>query len=257
MKHRNSAFTLLELLIVVAILAVLVALAMPFYQDYLTRAKIAAAKADLATFQKAFATHDQMEDLPIHVDDDAFIKVIGKYLQDFRTITTQKLPRDPWGREYQIDIGAGAIYSMGPNGLAESTAPSRFAGGDDILVTWKPQFFIVDAKVVEDGKSVEITFSRKIAGPTETDPAADEGEITAVGGTVAVPTAPTGTSISKVADTKLLVGFAEKVYAGDLTIADDANIFALDGKKLDDGDKNPDNTEAHIFEILLPAAPES
>jgi prepilin-type N-terminal cleavage/methylation domain-containing protein len=54
-KKGKSGFTLLELLVVVGILAALVALALPFYQDYVNQSKLTAAEADLQTFKKALA----------------------------------------------------------------------------------------------------------------------------------------------------------------------------------------------------------
>lgn len=252
MNKRNSAFTLLELLIVVVIIAVLAALAMPFYQDYVARSKFSAAKDDLATFQKAFAAYDQLEDMPIKTSTvDPFVTLIGKYLQDFRVNQTQKLPLDPWGRSYQIDVAEGVIWSMGPNGLDESsTDPGtllrkafRFAGttGDDILTTWKPQFYIVDAKAIEDLKTVEITFSRKVI-PAVVDPATNVTATTFPAGGVAG-------AAQRVSDTVFRILFSEPLATGDLTFLNAAKVTAMDGKVLNNGDTKPDNTAANVFPL--------
>ena len=160
--RRSQGFTLLELLIVVGVLATLVALALPFYQDYLTQSRQAAAEADLQTFQKALAMYDQLE--PTMYNSSNFLGLIGKYMQDFRKSDGQISPVDPWGREYIIIPQSGAIVSYGPDGIAGASYDHnvRLAGGDDILVTWKPPFFVSAARAIS-ARAVEVTFSRKIA----------------------------------------------------------------------------------------------
>ena len=53
--RRNSGFTLIELMIVIAIVAILVAIALPAYQDYTIRAKVGEGLAQAAAAKTAVA----------------------------------------------------------------------------------------------------------------------------------------------------------------------------------------------------------
>jgi len=51
---KQQGFTLIELMIVVAIIAILAAIALPAYQDYVSKSKVTAALADLASHKTQF-----------------------------------------------------------------------------------------------------------------------------------------------------------------------------------------------------------
>ncbi|MEW6711121.1 MAG: prepilin-type N-terminal cleavage/methylation domain-containing protein [Candidatus Riflebacteria bacterium] len=234
MKQNKKGFTLLELLVVVGILAALVALALPFYQDYVNQSKLTAAQADLQTFKKALTMYDQMERTPFVGTD--FRILIGKYLQDFRITAAQQRPNDPWGVEYRFETLAGTVTSGGPDGTITTAATAREAAGDDILVTWKPAFFVSGARAINQN-IVEISFSRMVNSSTVV--AGDFSINNGIG-------APS--SVQKVSNTvfRLITAnmSAPTTYA--LTITD-GSISALDGKVIAAADLKPDTTAANVI----------
>lgn len=224
-NKSRSGFTLLELLVVVGILAALVALALPFYQDYVNQSKLTAAEADLQTFKKALAMYDQLE--PTMFASNDMTKLIGKYLQDYRTFAGQTNPVDPWNTDYFISVREGIILSHGPDGIrdtVDAALPNRRALDDDLLVTWKPPFFVSGARGINP-TTIEISFSRKLSGPP-----------------TATVNAVAPSSVQKVSDTVYRL-----VLAAAMTKGTPYNIVVTaatsqDGKP--SFDPNPDGTDA-------------
>ena len=127
---KKHAFTLIELLIIITIIAILVGVALPYYQDYIKQAKLAKAEHELDIIKEALIKHDTMEEFPFQHDELRYL--IGNYLQD--------LPRDPWGRDYKIDWVKGMVWSEGPDFTDEY---------DDIKVEYKPALTLQKATWID------------------------------------------------------------------------------------------------------------
>ena len=102
-RRRTKAFTLIEIMVVVAILGILAATIVPQFMGTKYEAKVSAAKSHIATIASA------LEQFNVHMDryptPDEGLKVLtekpagenskwrGPYLQQMRD--------DPWGHPYQ------------------------------------------------------------------------------------------------------------------------------------------------------------
>ena len=135
---NKRAFSLLELLIVVAIIAVLVGVALPYYQDYIKDTKKVKAKHELDVIKQALIKYDTFEDRTFQTNDLRVL--LGRYLQD--------LPRDPWGRDYKVDYIKGQVSSGGPNNQTTN---------DDIVVDYKPPLTLQSALWVDSDKNRHIS----------------------------------------------------------------------------------------------------
>jgi general secretion pathway protein G len=124
---RNRGFSLLELLIIILIIALLVAVAIPQFADFKLRSQRTKAKQDIDVIVSAVALFEQEEGLTLwsyaKIQDTA-----GTFTASERTIPTllvgpylKKLPADPWGNAYILDAECGYVLSKGKNGVELQT----------------------------------------------------------------------------------------------------------------------------------------
>ena len=139
---RRRAFTLIELMLVLVILATLSAIVVPRLVGHSKRAKIIATATQIADFGTALDTFEiglsrypsTVEGLYALIDrpasDGAQDDWNGPYL------SKNVVPLDPWGNEYQYrcpgqyNPDGYDLYSYGPDGKL---------GGDDDITNWSEE----------------------------------------------------------------------------------------------------------------------
>lgn len=143
MLRRSKAFTLLEVLMAVAILGVAISISIPIYSGYKLKINNAIAVKDIVNIQVAVESYNQANDV---------------YPPSLAAVNMNLL-LDPWGNPYQYlnldgaPIGAIRkdqalvpintdydLYSMGPDGL--SVAPLTAAMSRDDIVRGNDGNFI-------------------------------------------------------------------------------------------------------------------
>ena len=134
-KRSARAFTLVEMLLVLVILAVLAAIVIPKFAGRSQQAKEAAAKTEISGFSVALDAFEV--DTGFYPQGSAGLNALmeqpgnaqnwkGPYL-------SKNIPADPWGNAY--------IYSYpgknNPKGYdLSSSGPDGRAGGDDDITNW-------------------------------------------------------------------------------------------------------------------------
>lgn len=136
----RKAFTLVELLIVVAIIAVLVGAVLPYFENYVKDTKIAKARHELDIFKEALIKYETLEDTRYVSTSTALL--IGRYVQN--------ITFDPWGRSYEVNPGRGYIMSRGSDNQSTS---------DDIIVDYKPPLTLTKAVWIDSDNNSHITTS--------------------------------------------------------------------------------------------------
>jgi general secretion pathway protein G len=125
---KHTGFTLLELLVVVAIIALLAGYVAPRYLNQLNKSEVSAARAQIDAFTKAldqyridvgrYPTTEQGL-MVLYRQPGGEPKWAGPYL-------AKEPPLDPWGRPYEYRAGSAQgkdfeIVSRGKDGAAGGT----------------------------------------------------------------------------------------------------------------------------------------
>ncbi len=137
-NHRKpSAFTLIELLLVLVILASLAAIVVPKFARRTEQANVTSAKTQIASFETALETFEiDLGRYPTNTEGlNALVEkpsALEKWKEPY--LRRNSIPKDPWGNEYvykqpgQYNEYSYDLYSMGADGQQ---------GGEDDISNWE------------------------------------------------------------------------------------------------------------------------
>lgn len=127
-KKRQSAFTLIEIMVVVVILGILAAIVVPQIMSRPDEARIVKAKQDILAIESALDLY-KLDNGAYPSTDQGLEALVTKpsiepIPSSWRNYLKQ-LPKDPWGRPYQYlnpgEHGAIDIFTNGADGLSSGT----------------------------------------------------------------------------------------------------------------------------------------
>ncbi len=132
MKKVQQGFTLIELMIVVAIIGILAAIAIPAYQDYTIRAQVSEG-LNLASGAKAAVSEAFMDSgvMPVTNTEAGMAlagTILGKYVTGIQ-IGANGLVQATYGLDANASIG-GAQLDLTPNGAGGGSVVWTCTGGN-------------------------------------------------------------------------------------------------------------------------------
>lgn len=135
-KHTQSGFTLLEIIVVVAIIAILAAYIAPKVTGRVDDARISKAKSDIQTLESSLEIY-KLDNFIYPTTEQGLNALISKpsgtELRNWRDGGyIKRLNKDPWGNEYQYlypgSNGEFDVFSLGADGAAGGTGEAADIG---------------------------------------------------------------------------------------------------------------------------------
>jgi general secretion pathway protein G len=120
MRSRQKGFTLMELLVVVAILGILATLVTVNVVGYLSRAKVEEAKSQLVQLAQGVQTF--RIDHGRYPTNEEGLQVLARPTKLHPDGILSPIPQDPWGRDYGYVCPGRSrsfeIFTLGADGVA-------------------------------------------------------------------------------------------------------------------------------------------
>ncbi len=124
MKNTQQGFTLIELMIVVAIIGILAAIAIPSYQDYMKKAKVSEMLLAVSPAKAAVSEY-----MTMNADVTGASDIANRSVAGFKDVTTPNVGSLAWSTTSGIVITGQADLT----GLKIMLKPTKNAAG---AVTW-------------------------------------------------------------------------------------------------------------------------
>jgi type IV pilus assembly protein PilA len=140
MKRVQQGFTLIELMIVVAIVGILAAIALPAYQDYVVRSKMSEAEAAVAACKTSVSeyTSTHAGNLPAQTTDAGCSTTTTKFMSGL-TVTSGVIvataPKATTGAD------ADCLLSLSPGPVTDATITSWSGTFSGCLAKYVPSSF--------------------------------------------------------------------------------------------------------------------
>ena len=141
MKRLQQGFTLIELMIVVAIVGILAAIALPAYQDYIIRSKLSEAEAALAACKTSTAEYTSSHGgtLPANITEAGCSQTTTQYVNGGVTMPVG-------GTIVALTQNTGSSLAGAPSPCILTLVAKQAATFE--ITSWSPTYSGCDAKFV-------------------------------------------------------------------------------------------------------------